>query len=251
MTLLIVLALNAALLAVIFLVANQRSKALVSELESAKATKRIAEEKYANFRQELSSLKEENSKKNKQLEEMREISKRRLRKDAQKGEMMTDSTETQTQIPAPSFDLALKTVQQQAQEAHQEELAKLKEHYQERIAKLEAQIGQRKQNAEKSKKNIALESSVLAHVESLPEEVVLEVGRLLRKAEHAEKLLGATRGKLQMSQERFSEMQKRYFGVCRELALASGQVLTSHVTDEAIRNQAEDLLVVTETGAEA
>ncbi|MEI6790155.1 MAG: hypothetical protein WCK42_03120 [Myxococcaceae bacterium] len=245
MTLLIVLALNAALVAVIFLIANQRSKSLQLDLENAKGAKQTAEEKYANFRQELSALKEDNSKKNKQLEEMREISKRRLRKDAQKSETMTETTENQ--IETPSFELALKTVQQQAEAVHQEELAKLKEHYQERIAKLEAQIGQRKQNADKSKKS--LEGNVLIQVESLPEEAVLEMGRLFRKSDHAEKLLGATRGKLQMSQERFAEMQKRYFGVCRELALASGQALTG--TDVEIRNQAEDLLLVTEQGVQA
>ena len=250
MTLLIILALNLALLAVIFLVVNQRSKVLAQELEAAQSIKQAAEEKQASLKQELSSLKEDNSRKTKQLEEMREISKRRLRKDAQKGEIMTETSETQAQA-TPSFELALKTVQQQAGEAHQEELVKLKAHYQEKIAKLEAQIGQRQQTLEKSKKTLSSESPVLANVESLSEEAVLEIGRLLRKAEHAEKLLGATKGKLQMSQERFSEMQKRYFGVCRELALASGQALTLGVADEAIRNQAEDLLTVTEQGAQA
>ncbi|MEI6806750.1 MAG: hypothetical protein WCK49_09645 [Myxococcaceae bacterium] len=244
MILTIVLLLNIALLALIFMISNQRFKNFKSELASAKSARQVAEEKYANFRQELTSLKEEHSKKNKQLEELREISKRRLKKDAQRQDMTETETMTQTTPAMPSFDLALKTLQQQADEAHQEELAKQKAYYQERIAKLEAQIGQRKQNAEKSKKS--LEGNVLTQVESLSEDAVLEMGRLLRKAEHAEKLLGATRGKLQMSQERFSEMQKRYFGVCRELALASGQALA--ISDEEIRNQAEDLVAVTEQG---
>lgn len=241
MTLMIILVLNVALLALIFQVSNQRLKKFKSELANSQLAKQNAEQKLAGFRQELSSLKEENAKKNKQLEEMRDISKRRLRKDAQKQDITETETMTQT-AQTPSFELALQTVQQQAEEAHKEEVAKLKAHYQERITKLEAQIGQRKQNADKSKKS--LEGNVQVAVDSLPEEVVLEMGRLLRKAEHAEKLLGATRGKLQMSGERFAEMQKRYFGVCRELALASGQALA--LTDEDIRNQAEDLVAVTE-----
>ncbi len=245
MTLMIILVLNVAFLALIFRVSSQASKNFKSELDGAKSAKQIAEEKLAGFRQELSALKEDNARKNRQLEEMRDISKRRLRKDAQKQDGTEIEPMTQTST-APSFDLALKTVQQQAEEAHQEELAKLKTHYQERIVKLEAQIGQRKQNAEKSKKS--LEGNVLTNIESLPEDAVLEMGRLLRKSEHAEKLLAATRGKLQMSQERFSEMQKRYFGVCRELALASGQALAA--TDEEVRNQAEDLVAVTEKGVE-
>jgi uncharacterized membrane-anchored protein YjiN (DUF445 family) len=245
MTLMIILVLNAALLALIFQVSNQRAKNLNAELVHARTTQQNVENKLATLKQELSSLKEDNAKKNKQLEEMRDISKRRLRKDAQKQDMTENETMTQTNS-APSFELALQTVQQQAEEAHKEELAKMKAHYQERIAKLEAQIGQRKQNADKSKKS--LEGNVQVAVESLPEEVVLEMGRLLKKSEHAEKLLGATRGKLQMSQERFAEMQKRYFGVCRELALASGQALA--MTDEEIRNQAEDLVEVTEKGAQ-
>lgn len=245
MTLMIVLVLNVAFLALIYSLSNQRFKIFKSELESSKSAKQVAEEKYANFRQELTALKEDNSKKTKQLEELRETSKRRLRKDAQKQDMTEAETMTQETV-TPSFDLALKTIQQQAEEVHQEEIAKQKAYYQERIAKLEAQIGQRKQNADKSKKS--LEGNVLTSVESLPEDAVLEMGRLFRKAEHAEKLLGATRGKLQMSQERFSEMQKRYFGVCRELALASGQALAA--SDEEIRNQAEDLVAVTEKGVE-
>lgn len=247
MILMIVLVLNIALLTLIFLVSNRRFGNLNTELANARVAKKLAEEKFSSFRQELSVLKEENAKKTKQLEELRDNAKRRLRKDAQKQDMTEIENMTESSNPTPSFDLALKTVQQQAQEAHQEELNKLKAHYQERVAKLENQLGQRKQNAEKSKKS--LEDKLIAPVEGLPEDVILELGRFQRKAEHAEKLLAATRGKLQMSQERFSEMQKRYFGVCRELALASGQALGA--SDEEIRNQAEDLVAVTEKGIEA
>ncbi|MBH1988955.1 MAG: hypothetical protein I8H75_05160 [Myxococcaceae bacterium] len=245
MTSAIILSLNIAFFVMIAVIANRRSKNGQTELGSIRVTKKLMEDKVANFRAELALLKEENVKKTKQLEELRDNAKRRLRKEGRKQDIEETDGMLDNQEQTPSFDLALKTVQQQAEEAHQVELGKLKAHYQERIAKLENQVGQRKQNVEKSKKN--LENAIVVPVEDLPEEVALEMGRMQRKAEHAEKLLAATRGKLQMSQERFSEMQKRYFGVCRELALASGQALGT--SDEEVRVQAEDLVALAEKEA--
>ena len=249
MTLLIILVMNAAILALIALVINRRSQTLSLETTSAKNAKQAAEQKFAQAKSELTLLKEENLKKTKQLEELREISKRRLKKDSQKdnSEEVLAMTENLISSTSPNFDLALKTVQQQADQAHQEELATLKSHYEERVLKLESQLGQRKQTVEKNKKNLS--ANLIANVEGLPEEAILEMGRLIKRSEHAEKLFAATRGKLQMSQERFSEMQKRYFGVCRELALATGQNLG--ISDEEIRNQAEDLLAVSDRGIQA
>jgi hypothetical protein len=198
----------------------------------------------SELRTELSALKQDNARKAKQLEELRENSKRRMRKEE------TQPVNTETVTPAPagqSFDLALKTVQQQADQSYQEQLAGVKAKYDERIAKLEAQLGERKQRIDKAKKN--LPETLMGLVEGMPEEVVLEMGKLIKKADHAEKLFAATRGKLQMSQERFAEMQKRYFGVCRELALATGQNLT--LGDEEARDKAEDLLDVSDKGVQA
>ncbi|MES2504229.1 MAG: hypothetical protein V4534_05050 [Myxococcota bacterium] len=245
MTLLIIVVLNAAVLALIALAVNRRTKSLSAEATGARGAKQITDQKYTQLRSELSALKEDNSRKAKQLDELREIAKRRLKKEA--SPMTTENLPAAFSPQTPSFDVALKTVQQQAEQAHEEELAKLKAHYEDRLAKLEAQVTQRKQSIDKNKKSLA--SQLTANVDGLSEDVIMEMGRLLKRSEHAEKLFAATRGKLQMSQERFSEMQKRYFGVCRELALATGNSLG--ISDEDFRNQAEDLLNISEKSVEA
>lgn len=58
-------------------------------------------------------------------------------------------------------------------------------------------------------------------LQQLPETVLPQVARVYRKAEQNEQLLALGRGKLQLVQERLGELQKRYFTVCRELALAT------------------------------
>ncbi|MEM7494780.1 MAG: hypothetical protein AAF471_01275 [Myxococcota bacterium] len=58
-------------------------------------------------------------------------------------------------------------------------------------------------------------------LQQLPETLLPQVARVYRKAEQNEQLLALGRGKLQLAQERLGELQKRYFSVCRELALAT------------------------------
>ncbi len=238
MILAIILFFNVAILALMALAIKRRNSVGV---QPAKPNQ---DNKLSELRSELSALKQDNARKAKQIEELRESTKRRMRKE----ETGPVTTQTVTSAPAEqSFDLALKTVQQQAEQNFGEQLAQAKARFDEKVAKLEAQLGERKQRIEKSKKN--LPEALMGLVDGMPEEVVLEMGKLIKKADHAEKLFAATRGKLQMSQERFAEMQKRYFGVCRELALATGQNLT--LGDEEARDKAEDLLDVSDKGVQA
>ncbi|MDA0712637.1 MAG: hypothetical protein O2897_01445 [bacterium] len=70
------------------------------------------------------------------------------------------------------------------------------------------------------------------------------MAKMLRKLDNYEKMYGVTQGKLQMSQERFSEMQKRYFAVCRELALAVGS--DEKTDDVEARNIAENIIITSD-----
>ncbi|MBL4818357.1 MAG: hypothetical protein JKY15_03880 [Deltaproteobacteria bacterium] len=241
----IIVALNVAFLLLIFAAFRKRVKILEAESPQGANPQRGPDQKISKLREEISALKEESARKSKQVEELRENAKRRMRKNAQKETQEEVSNMTQSSPQSSNFDVALKTVQQQAAQSHQEELKQLKERYDEKISKLQTQLGVRKQSIEKNKKK--LNEELMASAEGLPEDVIQEMGRLIKRSEHAEKLFSATRGKLQMSQERFSEMQKRYFGVCRELALATGQNL--EITDLEARDQAENILDASEKGA--
>ena len=75
-------------------------------------------------------------------------------------------------------------------------------------------------------------------LKALPTEVVQELARYFRKAEHFEKLHGVVQGQLQLAQDRFNEQQKRYFAVCRELAVVAGKTPGSDLEARTIAESA-------------
>lgn len=77
-------------------------------------------------------------------------------------------------------------------------------------------------------------------LKSLPDEAAAEFSRIYRKAEQHERLHGIARAKLHLAQEKFTELQKRYFNICRELALLSGHKEELDATKA--RDIAEDLV---------
>jgi len=78
-------------------------------------------------------------------------------------------------------------------------------------------------------------------LEQLPEDVIIELSRLVRKSEQFENLYSFAHGKLKLSQEKFTELQKRYFAVCREIALITG-VEKAGMSDDSARAAAEKLV---------
>lgn len=58
---------------------------------------------------------------------------------------------------------------------------------------------------------------------TLPSNVVMEMIKFYKRAKQYERLYGLTRGKVQLAQERYFDLQRRYFAVCRELALMAGK----------------------------
>ncbi|MFZ9889879.1 MAG: hypothetical protein ACO3JL_20475 [Myxococcota bacterium] len=74
-------------------------------------------------------------------------------------------------------------------------------------------------------------------LKALPAEAVQELARYFRKGEEFERLYGVAQGRLQLAQERTQELQKRYYAVCRELALMTGNI--DGKSDEEVRKIAE------------
>ena len=89
------------------------------------------------------------------------------------------------------------------------------------IAGLKKQIDDLKEELKKQKRLMRPEG-VKVDLKTLPDEAAAEFARVFRKAEQHERLHGVARAKLHLAQEKFTELQKRYFSVCRELALLAG-----------------------------
>ncbi len=59
-------------------------------------------------------------------------------------------------------------------------------------------------------------------LKALPSDAVQELARFFRKGEEFERLYHVAQGQTQLAQDRYLELQRRYFAVCRELALVAG-----------------------------
>jgi hypothetical protein len=77
-------------------------------------------------------------------------------------------------------------------------------------------------------------------LKTLPDEAACEFARVFRKAEQHERLHGIARAKLHLAQEKFTDLQKRYFSVCRELAVAVGN--QNDIEPTAARDIAEKIV---------
>jgi len=68
-------------------------------------------------------------------------------------------------------------------------------------------------------------------LKSLPTPVVQELARFFRKGEEFERLYGVAQSQLQLEKDRTLEIQRRYFAVCRELAVHAGVPTTAPSVD--------------------
>lgn len=92
---------------------------------------------------------------------------------------------------------------------------------------------------EKSAKKDAL-SSLEIDVDALEPSVAEVLAQLVRRTTQFEKLYAAAEGQRQQAQEKLATQQKRYFAVCRELAVAAGHAET--VSDDNARTAAENIV---------
>ncbi len=232
------------------------TQALLSKEQSARTA---LEEKFSSIKKEHSAMKEDLNKKNKLLEEARDIAKKKLRKEAIKATNETESAAGNTdeseverlQSALAAMKLQLGSMQSQSDRAANQARLEAKAEFdkeliahKEEVSKLNDQLGRRKQDADKQKRTLK-QSLPTIDIDALSEDAAKEIARLLRKSENYEKMHAASQGKLQMSIERFTEMQKRYFAVCRELALAVGG--EPNANDEQTRNIAEDIVAASDT----
>lgn len=233
-------------------------------LKQALSEKGTLDEKLGALRKEISSLKEENARKAKLLEETRENAKKKLKKQGMKadGEDATADSLIPQDGEVDRLKKALHAMESQLRSMQsetdrlvartkkdiQDELNRDLESAKKEIHHLNELLGQKKDHATRQKRSLQ-QTLGSVNLEPVADDVITELARVLKKSEHYEKMHGIAQGKFQMAQERYTEMQKRYFAVCRELALAAGQ--EPSISDEEARNAAEDIIARAEVPAAA
>lgn len=229
---------------------NTKTRAAQARLHSELVGRSSLEDKLTMLRKELSATKEDLMKKSKLLDEAREIGRKKMKKEAIQAGREQEVEIAQTDVEVDRLKRALHAMEAQLQSFQSDAERRVaaardeaKSHFdrqlqagRDEIKRLESQLGKRQH--ETSKKKQGLEQTLpTIDVAAWSDDTVNEVARLLRKAEQLEKMNGVTHGKLQMAQERFSELQRRYFAVCRELAIAAGK--EPEVSDQQARDVAE------------
>jgi chromosome segregation ATPase len=253
-TLNVILLLATALALLFAFVIAGKVRTATEKASAADAARQAQEGKLSALRQELANLKEDNQRKMKALEEARENAKKRLRKDAQKGEGEPSSDgnasdsevdrlkrtlsamESQIRGMKEDADRGAQAIKAAAEAESQRELAKM----QDAIEKLEDQLAQAKGESNRRRQTLSKQLAAPVDLTALPTEVVGELSRLFRKTEQHEKMHGILQGKYQLAQERYQELQRRYFAVCRELALVA--VPNSQSSDEEAQQLAESVV---------
>ncbi len=260
MTITVILLLALAL-AILFAFACQaKTKEAFRTASEVKKVSETQDGKLANLRQELSGLREELARKNKALDEARDMAKKKLRKQAQKDdnddarELSLDSASGEEserlKKTLQAVELQMRSMQEEIEKAKQaarteaaQEFEQKANSYKEEIRRLDNQLRTHSNRAAKNKEGLQ-EAGFAIDLEALPANVVAELAKLYRKSQNTEKVWGLTQGKLQMAQERFAELQKRYFAVCRELAVVAGR--EHSIAEEEARDVAEDIIAKAE-----
>jgi hypothetical protein len=75
------------------------------------------------------------------------------------------------------------------------------------------------------------------NLKELPTAAVQELSRYFRKGEEFERLYTVSQSQLQLEKDRYLELQRRYFAVCRELAVQAG--LPANASEADLQRKAE------------
>lgn len=202
-------------------------------------------------RAELQQAKDEIQRKQKQLDEARDEAKKKLRREGKKAERENEETKMTTD----PRDVEIQGLKK-GMAALESQLNAAKREAEQKAAELERLLGETKGQAEGAERQrsdartredrLAEEVGALKRtldelraakrkenerpdvpgtsidLKALPPEAVQELARFFRKGEEFERLYHVSQGQTQLAQDRYLELQRRYYAVCRELALAAG-----------------------------
>jgi chromosome segregation ATPase len=238
----------------IMIVVSQRQSVIKmhNQLRQAQEKTIDLEQKISVSRDELKRNREELERGKTALKDARELSKKKLRRqndnDNQKIEQeavmtmsMDDNEKALAALEAQIEQLKKDQGQQEAALRQQlaEEFTKKQQSSQSELGEFKKKFAELQEELKKQKRLMRPEGNKI-DLSSLPDEAAGEFARVYRKAEHHERLHGIARAKLQLAQEKFADLQKRYFSVCRELAVAVGK--DENIAPAQAREVAEEIV---------
>jgi len=238
---------------IVIWVQKQRASDL-QKLKKAQIQVNDLNTKLENTRSIVGQVKSELQKKDLEIAESRKYAQKKMRKDAKaEQDMMEHETTNEITNSDNKLHIAMQVMETQLQNTTlqaQEEKAKIE---QELTQKYKSDLEQKQSEIDSLKKRLdSLKNTkkkglrVNIDVETLPENVINELARLYRKAQQHERLYALANGKIKMSQERFWDLQKKYYDVCREFAIALGnsnskelsEIELEQIAHKAVQNSA-------------
>jgi hypothetical protein len=238
-------------------VASAPQKAALPAADDAlKAT----EKKLAELRAELATQKEKVTAKQKELDDLRDQQKAKARREGKKDAAVAEEKKSDPRdVEIQSLRKGMAALESQLNALKRESAAlgareadltskasadvegakKSAESERERRAALEAEVAQLKSTIDELRATIRKADArpdvpgTSIDLKSLPTPVVQELARFFRKGEEFERLYTVAQSQLQLEKDRTLEIQRRYFAVCRELAVHAG-VPSSAPTGEAV-----------------
>lgn len=222
----------------IMVVVSQRQAVnkMANLLKQAQEKTILLEQKITTSRDDLKKSKEDLERERNALREARELTKKKLRRQAnaesdqkfQSEAAMNNTASDDSQKAILALEAQIENMKREQTENEDTIRARLS-------AEMDKKNNERESEVESLKKKIADLSEELKKqkrlmrpegnkidLKTLPDEAASEFARVFRKAEQHERLHGIARAKLHLAQEKFTELQKRYFTVCRELAVLAG-----------------------------
>lgn len=196
------------------------------------------EKRLANAHEELNGAREDLKRRQAALDDARERAAKLKKKETR--ELQKGNAPSTAGAPDPTvmarFQAAVEAAERRAVAAEKELEARLVEARDAVRRELEKDVEELKRRLQRAEKK-ADEKPVEEKVEARPERpnvpgaridltklepaVVEELRRFYKRASTAEKLLAVADSKLELAQDKLEETQKRYFAVCRELALVA------------------------------
>lgn len=233
----IVIVLAVVLVIAIMMIVSQRQSVtkMKDALREAQNKSLQLEQKIDASRDELKRNREELERGKNALKDARELSKKKMRRFKDQ-ENETFEKEAPMTISNNDDSLAISALEAQIEQmkgetnknqetlraALEDEFKKKLDLSREDIEGYKKKISELQEELKKQKRLLRPEGNKI-DLKALPDEAAGEFARVYRKAEQHERLHGIARAKLQLAQEKFADLQKRYFSVCRELAVAVGK----------------------------
>ncbi len=236
MAMIVILLVVAALLALWAI--SERNAQLSSRANLKKEQEKSLElaTKLGNLREEVKKTKDELDKGKTELKDARELYKKKFKRQSQTEEPNSGSEISMTTKALEDSYKAISAMEMQMDKLKEEQeqeknvlLSEIEDKAKKNQTEKDEEISTLKKKLEYSEEEIKRQKRLMRpeghkiDLKELSDEAASEFARLYRKAEQHERLHGITNAKLHLAQEKFAELQKKYFSICRELALASGQ----------------------------